>query len=119
MRGASQPLGTFLYKVDADQIRALLAREGLDASVRAADDNPPGWKNSCDQKGFVVWVQGVDFNVAMEIFFRVHAEAFPRTPPDCEVCGSETATHHMTIINRGKRTERHLSAKCHEKEPAQ
>jgi hypothetical protein len=106
-------LGTFLHKAQADKMRELLAREGLNASVRAADDNPPGWANAPGQKGFVVWVRDADPEAAMETFLRLYREAFPPTAPYCEVCDRNVATHHITTIGRGKRTTRHLCDACY------
>ena len=116
MSSAYTPLGTFLHKATADRIRDLLAREGLNATVRAAGDSPPGWLKAPGQIGFEVWVQGVDHQVAMEAFHRVAAEACPATGPYCEVCGSNVATYHLSTISGGKRTVRHLCDACYGEE---
>ncbi len=113
MSNAYTPLGTFLHKADADKMRELLAREGLNATVRAAGDSPPGWLKAPGEKGFTLWVQGADPKAAMEISLRLHKEAFPPTAPYCEVCGSNVAIHHLTNISGGKRTTRHLCAACY------
>ncbi len=113
MSSAYIPLGTFLRKGDAEKVRELLAREGLNTTVRAAGDSPPGWLKAPGQKGYELWVEGADPKVAMEIFRRVTAEAFPVTAPYCEVCGTNVAKHHITIIGGGKRTTRHLCAACY------
>jgi hypothetical protein len=114
-------LGTFLHKAHADKIRELLAREGLNASVRAARDGPPGysppaWLKGSGEKGFTLWVQGADPKIAEETFLRLRKEAFPPTAPYCDVCGNNSATHHITTIAGGKRTTRHLSDACYGEE---
>jgi hypothetical protein len=116
MSSAYTPLGTFLHKGDADKVRELLAREGLNVTVRAAGDGPQGWLKAPGQTGFVVWVQGADPKVAMETCLRVMAEAFPGTAPHCEVCGGAVATHDISVISGGKRMTRHLCAACYGEE---
>lgn len=113
MSSAYTPLGTFLKKAQADQIRELLEREGLNATVRSAGDSPPGWQNAPGQNGFELWVQDADPKLAMEICLRVMAKAFPVTC--CEVCGSNHATQTIYVITGRKRTVRHLCAECHGK----
>ncbi len=109
-------LGTFLRKAHADKMRELLAREGLNATVRAEADGPPGysppaWLKGPGEEGVTLWVHAADPKVAMETFLRVMAEAFPGT--HCEVCGAHHAKHTLYTISGGKRTTRHLCAKCY------
>ncbi len=111
-------LGTFLHKAHAEKMRELLAREGLNATVRAAGDGPPGhsppaWLKAPGEKGFRLWVQSADPKIAEETFLRLLKEAFPPTAPHCEICGKNTATHHITTIAGGKRTVRHLCTACY------
>jgi hypothetical protein len=118
MSGAYTSLGTFLHKADAGKMRELLAREGLNATVRAAGDGPPGysppaWLKAAGEKGFTLWVQGADPKIAEETFLRLLKGAFPATAPHCDVCGSNVATHHITTIGGEKRTTRHLCEACY------
>ena len=118
MTSAYTSLGSFLHQADADKMRELLAREGLNATVRAAGDGPPGysppaWLKAPGEKGFALWVQGADPKTAEETFLRLYKEAFPSTAPYCAVCGSNFATHHITTISGGKRTTRHLCEACY------
>src|SRR5664279_5541964 len=115
------PLGGFLHKAHADKMRELLAREGLNATVRAAPDGPPGysppaWLKGPGEKGFTLWVQGADPKIAEETFLRLRKEAFPRPAPYCEVCSGNSATHHITTMGGGKRKARHLCDACYGEE---
>ncbi len=115
MSSAYTCLGFYVDKGHADQVRELLVRAGLNATVRAAGDDPPGCHTAPGQFSLVLWVQGVDRKVAKETFRRVTAEAFP--PTYCEVCGSNVATHTVYTVSGRKRTERHLCAECYREGP--
>jgi hypothetical protein len=121
MSSAYTSLGSFLHKADADKMRELLAREGLNATVRAARDGPPGysppaWLKGSGEKGFTLWVQGADPKIAEETFLRLRKEAFPPTAPHCDVCGINVATRTIYTFSGGKRTARHLCDACHGEE---
>ncbi len=103
------PVATFLKKESADRVRDLLERAGLNATVRAADDIPSGWRNRTGPKGYVIWVQGADAGTANKVCRKVMLETFP--PRYCELCGNGVATHHITTTRAGATEEQDL---CHE-----
>ncbi len=117
MSSAYISLGTFLLKAHADKIRELLAREGLNATVRPAGDPLPGspaWLKPSGQIGFVILVQDVDRQIAEEVFHRVKAEAFPPAA-SCDLCRTRSAQYTMYEISGGKRTVRRLCGECYDK----
>jgi hypothetical protein len=104
------PLSWFRNRSDAECVQSTLKSSGIDSTIRAADDPPPGWRTNTAEGGVNLWVDRAGIEQAEDIIWQ---NASASAQMLCETCNRNSATVHVTVHRDGVQSTRNLCQTCY------
>ena len=107
------PLSWFRSRSDAECVQSNLKSSGIDSTIRAADDPPPGWRSNTSEGGVNLWVERSALEQAEDILWQIASTSAQML---CERCNRNSATVHLTVHRDGVQSTRNLCQTCYRTE---